>query len=756
MPAADQKIYRFDNFTIDPVRRKLERDEHRVQLPAKAFDLLVVMLENNGRLIEREELFQLLWPGQIVEESNLSVNVSALRKALGERKGETQYILTIPRQGYRFIADVSVEDVRQNGPHSIPVNGPVATDDEEALFRPHSEYSNDPAETTGRVEQNQNGTGRFSVPAVHSRVVQQRTERRSRNIIVGLLFAVLAAGGFAYWRYNSNYEQLAATQMGIKRLTFHGKVVRAALSSDGKYFAYVREDDGERSLWLGQTGDGSSMQLRPPSEIVYGSLVFAPDDNSIYCVGTGKGGQYSVLYRMSVLGAKTETVLEQINTPPAFSPDGRQIAFVRQSPQKSESLLLIANAADGKEERVLAVRSWATRFADGISWSPQGDLIAVTSVNNSGREMLGVRVSDGAISLLTKQEWSAIHRLAWLHDGSGLVMVATDKPAFEWLQLWHLSYPAGEARRITRDLTTYNQSNLSLSSDDSSLLAVQLQQINDVWIAPATDLEQARQITSSSPGRLDGAYGLDWTPDGSILYTAATGEGISIWKLDPDGNGAPDPVTPFRYVERQLSLTSDGRFMVFESDRGGGLEVWRSDSDGGHPLQLTTGGQNRAPHIAGDGQWVVFASTSSGSRSTIWRVAVDGGTPHQLTHEESDWPRISPDGKHFACFYRPVAGQPWQLAVFNIDGGPPLQLFALPSTTNMRNGPHWMLDGSAITYRDWKEGIWRQPLSGGDPQQIPGLPKEKLYTYAWSPDGSQFAFTRGTESYDVVLISDFR
>jgi len=83
MSYAVQKIYRFDNFTIDPVRRKLQRGDQRVQLPAKAFDLLVVMLENNGRLIEREELFQLLWPGQIVEESNLAVNVSALRKALG-------------------------------------------------------------------------------------------------------------------------------------------------------------------------------------------------------------------------------------------------------------------------------------------------------------------------------------------------------------------------------------------------------------------------------------------------------------------------------------------------------------------------------------------------------------------------------------------------------------------------------------------------------------------------------------------------
>ena len=750
MPDSIQKIYRFDCFRIDPVRRTLQRDGERLNIPAKAFDLLLIMLENNGRLMEREELFRLLWPGQIVEDSNLSVNVSALRRALRERKGQTQYILTIPRQGYRFIADVHVEDVGLNG------SAAVAIDVEQDSEGQHDTRANKPGETDDPVDRDRSGSTSVSLPMrPGTRANQKPAMQRSGIIAAGFVFLLLVVVAFRYWQYTySDSPRGTAIQMGIKRLTFHGKVVRAALSSDGKYFAYVREDEGERTLWLGQTGDGSSMQLRGPSEIVYGSLVFAPDDTSIYCVGTSKGQQHSVLYRMSVLGAKTETVLERIDTPPAFSPDGGQMAFVRQLPEKGESLLLTANATDGKQERVLAVRSWATRFADGISWSPQGDLIAVAAVTIPGREMVGVQVSNGAMSPLTRQKWSALHRLAWLSDGSGLVMVATDKPAFEWLQLWHISYPVGDARRITRDLTTYNQSSLSLSSDSSSLLAVQLRQVNSIWVAPVTNLEQAQQITSGPPGRLDGAYGLDWTPDARILFTAATGEGISIWSMDPDGT-AVTPITPFRHVERQLSLSADGRYMVFESDRSGAIEVWRSDRDGGRPLQLTTGGNNRAPHISPDAQWIVYASTHSGI-STVWRVPVDGGTPKQLIHEESDWPRISPDGKLLACFYRPVAGQPWQIAIYNIDGGSPLSLFAVPGSTNVRNGPRWTPDGSAITYRDWQEGIWRQPLTGGDPQRMPGLPREKLYTYAWSPDGSQFAFIRGTESYDVVLISDFQ
>jgi Tol biopolymer transport system component len=521
----------------------------------------------------------------------------------------------------------------------------------------------------------------------------------------------------------------------------------------------VREDAEGRSLWLGQTADGGSIQLRPPSEIVFGSLVFAPDGNSIYCVGTSAAKQHSVLYRMPTLGSRTETILEDIDSPPAFSPDGSKIAFIRQAHNRLESGLYLANADGGGSEILIAKRDWRARFTgSGLSWSPDGNLIAAVAVNDSdsgsGNVVLGVRPADGSLTQLTKQTWRGIYRFSWLADGSGIVMIATDKSAFEWLQVWLLSYPAGEARRITRDISTYNQSSLSVSADNTALLAVQLQQANNVWIAPSAELEQTRQVTFGSPGRLDGAYGLDWLPNGQLIYTAVNGDGMSIWRADSDG-GEGSQITPSGLVERRMSTTSDGRFMIFESDRSGLLEVWRSDTNGDHPLQLTSGGHNRSAHVAPDGTFVLYASTNSGV-STIRRVSIDGGESVAVTQHESDWPRISRDRKTFACIFRASSGRPWQLAVFDINGGDPLKVFDLPETANNQNGLRWTPDGTGITYRDWKEGIWLQRLDGGDPERIPGLPKEKLYSYAWSPDADLFAFTRGTESYDVVLITGLK
>src|SRR5437016_322962 len=101
-----QQIYAFDNFRLDVSNRELLHDGKSVALPAKAFDMLVVLIENGGRLVEKDELFKRVWPDQIVEESNLTVQVSAIRKALGERKENPHYIVTVPGHGYRFRRDV--------------------------------------------------------------------------------------------------------------------------------------------------------------------------------------------------------------------------------------------------------------------------------------------------------------------------------------------------------------------------------------------------------------------------------------------------------------------------------------------------------------------------------------------------------------------------------------------------------------------------------------------------------------------------
>ena len=106
----ERQVYEFNNFRLDPGERLLLRDGEEITLPSKAFDLLTVLVGNSGRLIEKDELYRRVWADQAVEESNLTVQMSAIRKALGEDRHHPRYIATVAGHGYRFVADVAKID----------------------------------------------------------------------------------------------------------------------------------------------------------------------------------------------------------------------------------------------------------------------------------------------------------------------------------------------------------------------------------------------------------------------------------------------------------------------------------------------------------------------------------------------------------------------------------------------------------------------------------------------------------------------
>ena len=103
---AATKIYEFEKFRVNTIQRRVTRDGQAVPLHSKAFDLLLVLMCSAGRDVSKDELLEAVWPGQILEESNLAVNISAVRRALGESAAQARFIVTIPGHGYRFVANV--------------------------------------------------------------------------------------------------------------------------------------------------------------------------------------------------------------------------------------------------------------------------------------------------------------------------------------------------------------------------------------------------------------------------------------------------------------------------------------------------------------------------------------------------------------------------------------------------------------------------------------------------------------------------
>jgi TolB-like protein/DNA-binding winged helix-turn-helix (wHTH) protein/Tfp pilus assembly protein PilF len=108
MSEQKKHFYEFGPFRIDPLKRRLLRDGEVIRLTPKAFDLLLVLVEESGRTIEKDELLEKVWPGTAVEENNLNQNITTLRKSLGDSRQESQYIATISGVGYRFVAEVRI------------------------------------------------------------------------------------------------------------------------------------------------------------------------------------------------------------------------------------------------------------------------------------------------------------------------------------------------------------------------------------------------------------------------------------------------------------------------------------------------------------------------------------------------------------------------------------------------------------------------------------------------------------------------
>ena len=109
-------FYGFDGFVVDAGKSVLLREGQPVSLTPKAFEILLVLVRNPGRVLKKEELIEEVWPDAFVDENNLPRNISSLRKALGEGPAEHKYIVTLPGQGYRFVAEVRQLDITNGAP----------------------------------------------------------------------------------------------------------------------------------------------------------------------------------------------------------------------------------------------------------------------------------------------------------------------------------------------------------------------------------------------------------------------------------------------------------------------------------------------------------------------------------------------------------------------------------------------------------------------------------------------------------------
>ncbi len=350
--------------------------------------------------------------------------------------------------------------------------------------------------TDTRGEQSKGGTP--SLSSAEYLVSGIRSHKKS--VGVGALALLLVIGGIAFAVYRSwGRSDRPPQSIKIERLTTNGKSLDAAISPDGKYVVYILDEGGEQSLWTRQVATTSNVQIIPAADVQYLGLVFSPDGNYINFAKQERSDTPRVLYQMPVLGGAQKKLISNVSSAVSYSPDGKQFAFVRFTfPTANESSLLIANS-DGTGERILASvtrpESFSTFGGLHPAWSPDGKTIACVAASGTAnsQKVIEVQIADGTVKPTAVQGWNFIRRIAWLPDKSGLLILGADKASTVTNQIWRISYPDGEARRITNDFNHYL--GMSLSADSGALAVVQGNRLSNIWVAPNGDAgRRANQI----------------------------------------------------------------------------------------------------------------------------------------------------------------------------------------------------------------------------------------------------------------------
>jgi eukaryotic-like serine/threonine-protein kinase len=591
-----------------------------------------------------------------------------------------------------------------------------------------------------------------------------------KHVAILLPVMFLLAAGVAWLvrgRFVQHREDSSFMRMTITPVTSTGEVHAAAISADGKWLGYVSDEKGEHGIFVRQLGTGSDAIVVHGEEGEVSGITFSPDGNYLYFSRLAPGTGLGTLYMVPSLGGTPRPVTVDVDSPVSFSPDGKQFVFVRESPKTSS--LIIANA-DGSGEKPLLVLSNPERFDQfGPAWSPDGKRIAV-SKNRTGDfqtfELEIVDASTGSETRLGSREWESPNRIAWLPDGSGLVLpAAVDKTSFNG-QIWEVSYPDGDVRRVTNDLNYYRSA--TVTSDGAALASVQQSFSANLWSAgfgTSVPISVPKQITSGV-ARADGLAGLAWPTAGQMIYTYYTSGTMKLAEASPDGSNSHDlafgsdvPLFP--------AACGDGKHFVLSFNRNGqGISVWRADLDGSNLKQLSSGPVDMWPSCSPDGKSVYFTNIA-GDHGQLMKVGIDGGQPQNLNKQELRFSAVSPDNRSLAAIYVADPSKPQKLAVVDANSGEIHAAYDEPAGlslgTNGGSTLAWTSDGRAILFvvtRNDVSSLWTQPVGATgapqpSPRQIMILGPGVIWGYAISPDSKQILISRGEPITDAVLLTHF-
>ena len=583
-----------------------------------------------------------------------------------------------------------------------------------------------------------------------------RAVRKSKvgfGATAAILLGLLAAAGYGVYSFVTRSRPMPFQNISVTRVTDGGDAVHAAISPDGQYILGMMATGGQASLWLRNVPTNSNVQVQPPAEVNYRGLRFSPDGNHFYFVRSDVGNdQLRFLYRAPLLGGTPQKLAADVDTNVTFSPDGKNVAFMRFDNPDPGKYRLIVRPVEGSDndERVLASGPNSEALYSP-TWSPDGKTIAASQAGAGigVTHLVVIDVGSGDKKILSTSSNQIFEAPEWMPDGSGVLGLLRGAGSnFNQAQIAFVSYPQGKLLPVTHDTNTY--SDVSVARNGRVLATVMTEGRWNLEVLPASGLPAPPRRVAP----VETYTNFTWTADGALM----SDERGRLNRLDPASGAKTILATEEGVAAGNPAACADGRYVIFEMafyHGGRDNNLWGIDASGANLKQLTKGTNDIHPVCSGDGKWVYYLER--GNEDTLYRSSIDGGTPQSvssipITAIQFD---ISPDGKlaAFATLDHTLGHKIMLVLVANDTGeAKRLEFQRDPfGFDSLRFSP----DGKGVVYPTRSNGVdnlWLQPLDGSRGRQLTNFTTEHIFDFHWSFDGKQLALVRGHTDSDVVLI----
>jgi Tol biopolymer transport system component/DNA-binding winged helix-turn-helix (wHTH) protein len=706
------EIYEFGPFRLEPAERKLLRGSEVVALTPKVFDMLVMLVRNNGHLLDKDELIRSLWPDSFVEEGNLSNNIFVLRKALGS---DHEYIETVPRRGYRFTGAV--------------------------LHLPHAA----PAQL---LEAPQGGPelARFHIPKV-------------LQLFVGVAFAVLIA---VFSLLSLHRSQRASEPTILPAISLPGDESMPALSADGSRLAFVWNPPqrNESGIFIAVLGTQGLLRITKNERDC--TPAWSPDGSHLGFLRF-EGSLFSVMI-VPALGGHEKTVFSgnahpighrDSNIGLSYSPDGKLLAFPEWHSEQQSSI----TAVSLQDLSQHSLTSPPTGLGDGRPvFSPDGGKLAFVRSSEDGYsdEIFVAPKLGGESKQLTFDHRRIFGPPSWTSDSREIVF-SSNRAGLA--TLWRVAASGGVPRRVpsTGPVAWYP----SVSVSGGELAYEVVDEEKNLW---RIDLRDTRHASGEAsivvPAAKTDSFVPQFSPDGrKIAFQSGRSGYEEIWISNADGSGLTQ-ATDLQRFAGSPRWSPDGRYIAFDFRRlqHSEIDILDTLTRRIETIAAFPTADNVIPSWSRDGHWVHFASNLRNGFQ-IWRVAINDGiaqlkSPIQITWNGAYTAFESMDGRE--VLYTKT-NQPGIWAT-TMENGHERAVWRGPGPDYWSN---WAVAKDGIFFLTPEAGapphIEFLELKTGRVWHIARLAKPSFYGFTVSPDERSLIYSQFDRTERSILLArDFR